>query len=294
MNLLVCSMLVGLLSAPADTPVPAAPSSEPFQGGATVTETAEKKIKAITDLRALLDKSAPFRDEAGLTEIAKAFLTEKAFSDPELTALAEKEAKSAADRAPAVATAEAVAKASADAKTALKNARELLKNNSTVRVGVSIGPRLFIAPRDSLLRDVALDARTPGAILIDRIDRASMVLSGVVLAYPFPEGQWHDLGFIANINLANFSADAAAEFNKNIEGGVGLAWRFNEDFGIALTVERAFSRSLRDGLLSTDAGKPTVLYEAKDKTITAIDIKDSRFFYDENLTAVSLKFIYTF
>ena len=128
-----------------------------------------------------------------------------------------------------------------------------------------------------------------------------MVLSGLVVVYPWKRQVdstdkakltsrcgWCWLGFVANINLASFNSDNIASFNKSIEGGIGVAVRLTDDFGFAGTYERVFSRRLRDFVTADQKiivdGKP----------LTAISDDDNRFFIDDNLNAVSFKFVYLF
>ena len=60
----------------------------------------------------------------------------------------------------------------------------------------------------------------------------------------------------------------------------------DDDFSLGLTVERVFSRRLRRFVTQ---GTPLVV--AGD-TLTSLDRTDDRFFRDDNLTAVSFKFLY--
>ncbi len=165
---------------------------------------------------------------------------------------------------------------------------EELKDSGTFRFGLSVGWRTILSPDERRLRDVAI--APDGRLLVDRTDGSSVILSGVVAAYPFDEtSRWNRLGFLANINLADFSSESVGVFNKSIEGGLGLGVRLNADFAVALTAERVFSRKLRDGVdltkpLLDDAGKP----------LSALDTADARYFKDDNITALSLKFVFMF
>jgi hypothetical protein len=189
----------------------------------------------------------------------------------------------------------------ADAEKIAKAVRAELKENKTLQVGLSVGMRMIPDRSDRRLRDAAISP-LDGRLLVDESDGTSVILSGVVVAYPFRGDSCEDqdatckakrrtlrnIGFLVNINLADFTADNVGVFNKSVEGGIGFAWRMNSDFGVGLTVERAFSRRLRAGI---------PLYEplvVDGKALTAIDVKDNRFFHDDNVTALSLKFIYAF
>lgn len=65
-----------------------------------------------------------------------------------------------------------------------------------------------------------------------------------------------------------------------------MAWRVTDDFALAFTYERVFSRRIRDFV--TPGQK--ILVDGK--PLTAITEDDNRFFVDDNLNAVSFKFVY--
>lgn len=177
----------------------------------------------------------------------------------------------------------------ADAKKIAEEVKASLRESKTIQAGLSLGWRTIPRRSDRQFRDVALNAA--GVLLLDESDANSVVLSGVVTAYPFRDSNSRrkDLGFVANLNLADFSADSVGMFNKSIEGGLGLAWRLNPDFAVAFTIERAFSRSLRNGI---DPLKP--LLDGDGKPLGAIDRNDPRYFHDDHVTAISLKWVYLF
>jgi hypothetical protein len=104
-----------------------------------------------------------------------------------------------------------------------------------------------------------------------------------------PSGIWR-LGFIANLKLAEFGgADAGLNvFNRSVEGGLGSAWRASEDFALALTYERVLSRQLRSFAIPGDA--PPV---GRDGAKPDFAPSNNQYFYDDNLSAVSLKFVFT-
>lgn len=193
-----------------------------------------------------------------------------------------------------------------------KKARETIeKNSATFRFGLSLGWRHIMAKDASLMQDVAVDPVT-GHVVPERIDRGALVLSGVVTAFPWrndalskaakggtntppvrgPLGgalaPWR-LGFLANINVASFTQDNISVFNKSVEGGLGVAYKMNEDFSLALTVERVFGRSLRSFVVPN-----TELRDADGTRVTELASTDDRYFKDDNLSAWSVKFVYFF
>ena len=173
----------------------------------------------------------------------------------------------------------------------LKLRDQIEEQSKTFHFGLSLGWRHILSSTGTVYRDVVIDPMTD-KVEVDPIDNGDFVLSGIVTAFPFDEKARfvaipvHNLGFLANVNIASFSSDNLATFNKSMEGGFGLAWRMKNDFAIGLTIERMFSRSLRDFV------KPgQVLVVGKD-TLTSISKDDGRFFKDDNLTDISFKFLY--
>lgn len=194
--------------------------------------------------------------------------------------------------------------------------REALeKNSETFRFGLSLGWRHNMAKKESLNSDLGVDPMT-GRVSIERIDRGAFVLSGVVAAYPWRRSDlqrnkgaidecptpgsdraitcrigrtfsaWH-WGTIANLNLASFNADAISTFNKSIEGGLGVAYKLNEEFSLAVTLERIFGRKPREFV------KPGAqLKDKEDNILYAIDASDNTWFRDDNMSAWSVKFVY--
>ncbi len=89
-------------------------------------------------------------------------------------------------------------------------------------------------------------------------------------------------------SLASFNPDNVSVFNKSLEGGIGVAVRLAQDFGLAGTYERVFSRRLRKFVVEGQQ------LSVDGKVLTTIDETDDRFFVDDNLSATSFKFIYFF
>ena len=213
-----------------------------------------------------------------------------------------------------VAPVEIAAAQAAEETTDQKVARETLeKNNATFRFGLSVGWRRVVGPSSALLQDVALDPMN-GNVIVDPIDRSAVVLSGVVSAFPWRNtalavakdpkkipppsrlterlrrgtAAWR-WGFLANVNVASFTQENIAVFNQTVEGGLGLAYKMNESFAVALTVERLKGRALRSFVT---VGQP--VKGADGKALTELLSTDSRYFRDDNLTALSAKFVYFF
>ena len=176
----------------------------------------------------------------------------------------------------------------------------LAKANKTIKFGLSIGIRQITDLKDVNVRNVVISP-IDTTLRVDRKDPTDVVLSGLVVVYPWKKQvdssdskkitsrcNWCWLGFVANINLASFNTDNIATFNKSIEGGIGVAVRLTDDFGFAGTYERVFSRRLRDFV----AADQKIIVDGK--PLTAISDDDNRFFIDDNLNAVSFKFVYLF
>jgi hypothetical protein len=163
----------------------------------------------------------------------------------------------------------------------------LSKQSKTLRLGLSVGWRHILKSTGSLRRDAVVDPQTKN-VSVDSVDQGDVVLSGVMTAFPWQRSDhWiAPLGFLANINLASFGSEGLSTFNKSIEGGGGLAWKFSDDFALGLTLERVFSRTLRSWV---EVGKPIVI---DDKTVESISKDDGRFFRDDNFSALSIKFLY--
>lgn len=162
----------------------------------------------------------------------------------------------------------------------------------TFKMGVSVGWRYTFGSGHRALRDVAIDPVTRN-VQLDNVDNNAVVLSGVLSAFPWGRNaktkrakNWSWLGFVANIDFASFGTETTSAFNKSIEGGGGIAMRMHDDFALALTLERVLDRSLRRNI---KAGEPLVV---DGDTLTTLSRADNRFFHDDNLTAISLKFLY--
>ena len=155
--------------------------------------------------------------------------------------------------------------------------------SAQVELGLSVGWRRTTGDDAEMRRSASINP-ADSTLSVDKIDKNDVVVSGVAVVFPFSFG----LGFIANVNLATFGGEGAAPFNQSIEGGGGLAYRFSEDFAIAFTAERAFSRRLRDFVKENE---PLLV---NGEALMTLDSDDDRFFIDDNKTALSFKFVYMF
>lgn len=197
---------------------------------------------------------------------------------------------------------------------AAKNREQIEKNSRTIRFGLSVGWRHNGADKESLVRDLGIDPAT-GKVAIERIDRGAYVLSGVVAAYPWRHKElqpgekkqedpatknrfasrigramalWH-WGTIANLNLASFTQDAISTFNRSIEGGLGVSYKMNEEFSLGITAERIFGRRPRSFVVNG-----AVVRDQKGDTLYALDPSDDRYYRDDHMSAISVKFVYFF
>ena len=198
---------------------------------------------------------------------------------------AEQDAKAASEKA-------AAAKADKDAERIAAAILELTRKHPRVQAGLSLGWRVLRA-RDTEGREAAISP-IDGKVTRTNADRSSVVLSGVLTVYPWQDAtggkshRFRNLGFLANINFADFTADRTSVFNKSVEGGLGLALRLADDFAFGVTIERGFARRLRP---SFPTGAPIVVDNVNLKTL---DNKNDAYFYDDNVTAFSFKWIYVF
>ncbi len=190
---------------------------------------------------------------------------------------------------------------SADSLDRMLARRELANKEQRVfKLGFSVGWRQLTGSDESLKRDVVIDPSTNFANF-ESIDHGAVMASGVLAVFPKKrtpsctgrcrQGNGWRFGFLANVKLATFGADEASTFNQSIEGGLGPIVRFSDDFGMALTIERVFSRRARSFVVPGQ-----FVYDSADtltrKPLTSLDPTDSRFFVSDNLTAFSFKFVY--
>lgn len=170
------------------------------------------------------------------------------------------------------------------------------KVSKTFRFGLSVGWRHLLAGDADIVRHATINPADT-TVAIDNIDKGSLLLSGVVVAFPWTKGDdptccgkrtnlWR-LGFIANIDIATFGGESTASFNKSIEGGLGLTYKLATDFAFAVTFERVFSRRLLSFVKEGDK-----LRGLDGTTVTRLSVDDNTYFRDDNFSALSFKFVY--
>jgi len=128
---------------------------------------------------------------------------------------------------------------------------------------------------------------------IDSRDRGAVILSGVIMATPFvTKTSWiSNLGFVANLNLAEISSENVNTINnKSIEGGLGISYQLQSNFALAVTYDLVYSRRLRDYVLTRKGDR---LFD-NGKVLTKLNRENDNLFIDDNLSSLSLKFIYRF
>ncbi len=158
--------------------------------------------------------------------------------------------------------------------------------NKSFRFGASLSYNIlhadndkhyYISPKDSTLG-------------YKNKDRTGLFLSVVASVLPFlsdsTEETWgNTLGLYVNINLADFEENKYV-FNKKIDGGVGLSYKWpNQDIGIGLGVETLSRRKFLDEYTK---GNKVIL---DNEIVTSIDVNDDRLFYQDWGLAYSVKLI---
>lgn len=101
----------------------------------------------------------------------------------------------------------------------------------------------------------------------------------------------YGLCFVATVNLVSFNSAATGSlFNSKIDGGLGLGYRVNDNFQIAMTYEMISYRQPRQFLL--DNYNEQVLKTPNGDIITSINPDDNNYFRDKYMPSLSLKFFY--
>jgi hypothetical protein len=176
--------------------------------------------------------------------------------------------------------------------TKLDSVLKKLEEKKILRFGFSVGLR-YIVEDSGGISDASISF--PDTLLVlDEFDRSSLVISGVIAVFPFAKssGKVANLGFLANIDLAEFSDEEVTTiFNREIEGGMGVLWSFGEGFSLGLTFEKLLSRRPRDHILGMVGQK---IYDSNGKVVTQLDKEDSNLFRNDSLNALSLKYVYHF
>jgi hypothetical protein len=157
---------------------------------------------------------------------------------------------------------------------------------------VSLGIR-YIYDKEAYIGEPSISP-IDSTLQIDSRDRGAVILSGVVMATPFAADRksWlNGLGFVANVNLAEISSKDVNMLNsKSIEGGLGISYRLQSNFALALTYDLVFTRRLRDYVLQREGEK--ILNNGK--VLTELNRENDNIFINDNLNSLSLKFIYRF
>lgn len=128
---------------------------------------------------------------------------------------------------------------------------------------------------------------------IDNRDRGAVIISGVIMATPFVKktSSLRNLGFVANVNLAEISSETISTVNsKSVEGGLGVSYLLEPNFALGITYDLVFSRRLRDYVLQRKGGK---VYD-NGKVLTELNRENNNLFINDNLSSLSVKFIYRF
>jgi hypothetical protein len=101
----------------------------------------------------------------------------------------------------------------------------------------------------------------------------------------------YGLCFVATINLVSFnSAGTGSLFNQKVDGGLGLGYRINDDFQLALTAEMISYRLPRDFLINDYNDK--LLTDTNGKVVTAINYGNNDYFVDRYMLYILFKLLY--
>ena len=98
------------------------------------------------------------------------------------------------------------------------------------------------------------------------------------------------LCLIATLNIATFNeASNGSIFNKQIDGGLGIGYRLDDHFQIALAYEMISFRQPKQFLIDQYQGK---VINVGDQKLISLDEKDNNFFHNKYVGSISLKLIY--
>ena len=174
------------------------------------------------------------------------------------------------------------------------NLIEKFEKKKKIQFGFSIGYRqaFSIGEADKFLAEASISP-IDSTLQVELINRHSFLVSAVISVYPFDgkTEKWHkDLGAYANINLAEIASDGNFQsiFNQKIEGGMGLAWRFSDEFAIGAGYEFIFHRRIRDYVFNSVGKQITV----QGNVLTELDESDDSLFRSDNVHAWTVKFIF--
>lgn len=187
------------------------------------------------------------------------------------------------------------------------------QKGSIFKVGLSVSLRTsFNFGSEKAARAIATISPNDKFVQIDYNDRAAVVISSTIAAYPFKNQKDKDgkpiekkdltklgkffinFGFLANINLVEFADNKSSTiFNKQVDGGLGFSYLLGtkQQFALALTYERISVRQPTKFIFEHE-GKQVI--GDSGTALTTLDIKDARFFRDAGFNAVSIKFVFHF
>ena len=195
-----------------------------------------------------------------------------------------------------------------------------LFDRNKIQIGVSIGYN-YISNNDVSLYDAYISP-IDSTLKLEMVNYGSIVLSTTVMVTPFDEGftkqiknleaykenrgkftrgllflgqqclkYGKNISFIASVNLKEFSSFSEdLNFNKRIDGGLGLGYKFSDSFWIGATYEQVSLLQPREALLLEDGNK---LPGENGSFLTQLDKTNTNYFNEKVYSAVSLKFIYT-
>ncbi len=150
--------------------------------------------------------------------------------------------------------AEEAKEANEETKKTLGDLIDRLEGQRSLRIGLSTGWRW--------IKDAKVDGRldpsispTDSLLYIQNGDRGSFVISMNLMSFPWLETKpkrWsmRNIGFVTNIDLVEVAGSGEnGIFNSSVDGGIGLAYQFHNDFWIAATLEKFQNRTPRKHLI---------------------------------------------
>lgn len=173
---------------------------------------------------------------------------------------------------------------------------EVEEKPKVFRFGLAVTSRLYLE-RGSLLKRRSVSISPVDTTLqLESVDKVEVVVAGVFSAYPFARCAqssmtcklFDSLGFLAKVDLAKFGGARSVGVNEVIEGGLGLSYSLSSNVALTLVYERVQGRRLRSEF---QEGEPIVYLG---ETLLLLDSKDNRLFVDDNISAASIGFVYTF
>ncbi len=181
------------------------------------------------------------------------------------------------------------------------------QKESIFKVGMSVAFRTsFNWGEEKKARAIPTISPHDSTIRIDYADRAAVVISTTIAAYPFlrkideygnktetKSKFLKNLGFLVNINLVEFADNKSSSiFNKQVDGGLGFSYLLGtkKQFAFAVTYERVSVRQPTQLIFDFEGKK----LKENGNYLTVLDLKDPRYFRDAGYNAFSLKFVFHF